>query len=168
MAKYIKIPSNFFELEPIKAIVDEEKTVLLYLHLLCETHKANKKGVFSICDIALTDRVIESVFRYDSIGERLKTLEQLGLVKRTETSIKVFKPWDDLHDRNSQRYKEWRLNVFKRDGFRCQECGTKKDIQAHHIKPWKNNKSLRYVVSNGITLCRDCHLQAHGGSWKNG
>lgn len=49
---------------------------------------------------------------------------------------------------------------------RCQSCGTKNDIQAHHIKHWKDNKNERYVVSNGVTLCRQCHLNAHGGRWK--
>ena len=53
------------------------------------------------------------------------------------------------------------------DGFKCAECGETKELQVHHIKPWKNNKELRYVVSNGITLCRKCHLKAHGGNWKN-
>jgi 5-methylcytosine-specific restriction endonuclease McrA len=111
---------------------------------------------------------MESIFPYSDISIRLETLEYYGLIKRNEKSIHVFKFWDDLHDRNSQRYKDWRISVFQRDRYRCQKCGTQKDIQAHHIKSWKNNKDLRYVVSNGITLCRKCHLEAHGGCWKNG
>lgn len=44
-----------------------------------------------------------------------------------------------------------------------------KDLQAHHIIHWsdcKDNKDLRYATENGITLCRKCHLEAHGGSWR--
>jgi hypothetical protein len=29
-------------------------------------------------------------------------------------------------------------------------------------------EELRYDVTNGITLCRSCHLKAHGGCWRNG
>lgn len=171
MADYIKIPVDFFACEPIKSLemlMAEDETILLYLHLLCESHKKNGKGIFKVGSVVLTDDLMCCVFPYTNIGERLNTLERFGLIKRSETQIQVFKFWDDLHDRNSQRYKDWRISVFQRDKYRCQKCGTQKDIQAHHIKSWKKNKDLRYVVSNGITLCRKCHLEAHGGCWKNG
>lgn len=172
MAKYIKIPTDFFEREPIKALeqhdVAYERTVLLYLELLCQAYKKSAKGIFTIGDIELTDWVLESVFRCEDIGICLSILENIGLIKRTEKSIHVFRFWEDAHDRNSTRYRRWRTEVFTRDQFRCVECGTRKNLQAHHVKSWKNNKDLRYVVSNGITLCRKCHLEAHGGCWRNG
>lgn len=169
--KYIKIPADFFDQEPIKAIDQEpekDAMILLYLELLCHAYRLNRHGVFSVGNIALTDDVLYSVFRYHDIGVLLKRLEYFGLIKRSEKNIRVFKFWQDLHDRNSAQYKDWRNSVFVRDGFRCVKCGTGKDIQAHHIKSWKKNKTLRYVTSNGITLCRKCHLEAHGGCWKNG
>ena len=170
--KYIKIPADFFSSKSIKAIeeakgLDSEAIILLYIELLCRAYKINRKGVFSIGNITLTDEALHSIFVYDTLDEKLGILEQFGLIKRNEKSIQVFKFWDDLHDRNSTQYKEWRTSVFKRDGYRCLKCGSKKDIQAHHIKPWKKNKNLRYVVSNGETLCRKCHLEAHGGCWRN-
>lgn len=166
MAEYIKIPHDFFESEQMKKFTSD--VVLLYLNLLCETNK-NAKGVFEVGNLALTDDVLRHVFTgYDHIEKYLKVLEYEGLIKRRETSIQVFKFWDDLHDRNSERYKAWRMSVFERDGFVCVACGSKKDLQAHHIKTWKKNKKLRYEVSNGITLCRKCHLRAHGGCWRNG
>jgi hypothetical protein len=171
MANYIKIPVSFFESEPIKCIENmpgADGTILLYLHLLCQAHKKNRHGIFTIGTITLTDGVLGNIFPYSDIGVRLETLEHFGLIKRKEKSIQVFRFWDDLHDRNSQRYRKWRTGVFERDGFRCVECGAKKDIQAHHIKSWKKNKELRYVISNGVTLCRCCHLKAHGGCWHNG
>lgn len=30
-------------------------------------------------------------------------------------------------------------------------------LEAHHIKSWKNYPKLRYKVSNGKTLCYECH-----------
>lgn len=62
--------------------------------------------------------------------------------------------------RNSSEYKAWRLSVYERDWFTCQMpmCGYKgKDIECHHIKKVKDNPELILDVSNGITLCKNCH-----------
>lgn len=58
----------------------------------------------------------------------------------------------------SVEYKEWRLGVFERDGFRCQGCGAVGGyLTAHHIKSFAHYPKLRFVLDNGITLCEDCH-----------
>lgn len=60
--------------------------------------------------------------------------------------------------RESIEYKQWRLSVFERDGYMCQVC--KKIgvyLEAHHIKSWANYPKLRFIVDNGITLCKECH-----------
>lgn len=62
----------------------------------------------------------------------------------------------DIHNRAI--YKEWRLSVFERDNFICQHCKARGGkIEAHHMKTWKNYPKLRYVISNGLTLCVNCH-----------
>lgn len=173
-AKYIKIPVDFFQSEPVMGIEyiygkDSDSVILLYLELLCEAYKKEPFGVFKVAEIDLTDDLLSSVFDYDDIGHKLSVLERFGLIKRNPKSVQVFKYWQDKKDRrDSLWYKNWRTAVFERDNFKCQKCGTHKNIQAHHIKTWKNNKELRYAVSNGVTLCRKCHLEAHGGCWKNG
>lgn len=169
--EYIKIPTDFFDREPISEIMameDGDSTLLLYIELMCSAYRKNRKGVFHISNIELTDEVLQVQFRYTRLIERLSLLEEYGLIRRNERSIEVFKFWQDKHDRSSARYREWRKGVFDRDGYQCVVCGTKKNLQAHHIAHWKDNKVLRYVVSNGETLCRSCHLDAHGGSWRNG
>ncbi len=56
------------------------------------------------------------------------------------------------------KYKLWRKKVFERDFYTCVICGKVGGvINAHHIKSWKHFPKLRYVVSNGITLCQKCH-----------
>ena len=61
---------------------------------------------------------------------------------------------------NSLEYKQWRLSVFSRDGFKCRKCGgSKGNLEAHHIRSWANYLELRLNVDNGLTLCINCHKQ---------
>lgn len=61
--------------------------------------------------------------------------------------------------RDDMYYKDWRSAVYKRDNFKCrllsEECKGK--IEAHHIFRWSEYPTLRYVITNGITLCRFHH-----------
>lgn len=65
--------------------------------------------------------------------------------------------------RTSKEYQDWRLEVFRRDGFRCQKCKRKAggDLVAHHIKGFRAYEHLRFALSNGIALCTGCHLEFH-------
>jgi 5-methylcytosine-specific restriction endonuclease McrA len=61
-------------------------------------------------------------------------------------------------------YRNWRKQVLKRDKYKCQMPGCKrkgKRMQTHHIRKWSAASSLRYEVSNGITLCWDCHKEVN-------
>lgn len=42
-----------------------------------------------------------------------------------------------------------------------------KNIVAHHIKSFAEYPKLRFVVSNGIVLCRKCHQETHKPRRKN-
>lgn len=55
-------------------------------------------------------------------------------------------------------YADWRKKIFQRDK-KCMMpgCNSKRKLQAHHIKRWADASSLRYDISNGITLCSECH-----------
>lgn len=66
--------------------------------------------------------------------------------------------------RHSLEYFIWRNEVWKRDYWTCRICGYKgKNIIAHHIKLFSEFPELRFSVENGLTLCRECHLEIHGG-----
>ena len=60
-------------------------------------------------------------------------------------------------------YTEWRNKVFKRDNFTCQIYRNNKggNLNAHHIKNFKDYPKLRYDINNGITLCEECHIRIH-------
>lgn len=61
------------------------------------------------------------------------------------------------------KYIEWRTAVRKRDKHKCRICESTKKLNIHHIKPYSTYPILRYVISNGITLCAICHKRM----WSN-
>lgn len=86
--------------------------------------------------------------------------------------------------RNTEPYTLWRNSVYQQDRYTCQECQKhcrKTDIIAHHKKDFaiifqENSitsfkKALQcpelWDISNGITLCRSCHLKIHKKFSKN-
>lgn len=64
--------------------------------------------------------------------------------------------------RKNKEYKQWRLDVYKKDNYTCQICKNKsKDLHAHHLESFCSNVNLRYEKSNGVTLCKKCHIDFH-------
>jgi hypothetical protein len=63
-------------------------------------------------------------------------------------------------------YKEWREQIYKRDGFKCVLCGNNHsgELQAHHIKPRATYKELILDASNGLCVCKKCHKEIHYGT----
>lgn len=60
--------------------------------------------------------------------------------------------------RFSEEYKQWRNAVFVRDNFTCVWCGKKGGrIEADHVYPQAYFPEKRFEVSNGRTLCKNCH-----------
>jgi hypothetical protein len=62
--------------------------------------------------------------------------------------------------RMSLGYRIWREAVFKRDNWTCQKCAIKGgELHPHHIMEFAKYPELRFALTNGITLCHDCHKQ---------
>lgn len=65
-----------------------------------------------------------------------------------------------LFDRNWRLSKEWgktkKLAKIKY-GNKCDKCGSKKDIEVHHLESAKDNKLLRFELGNLVLLCKSCH-----------
>lgn len=60
------------------------------------------------------------------------------------------------------KIRKWRKKVYVRDSYTCQCCGqVGGKLQAHHIYAYNKYEKLRYVVSNGVTLCIKCHKEFH-------
>src|SRR4029077_17113814 len=56
-------------------------------------------------------------------------------------------------------YDQLRRRVLRRDGWRCQSCGARSNVEVHHkeFRSQGGNDSER----NLITLCVVCHSRAH-------
>lgn len=66
---------------------------------------------------------------------------------------------ESMRIRGSFEMKLWRSEVYKRDNWTCviggKEHGNK--LQADHIRPFALYPELRFDISNGRTLCVECH-----------
>jgi hypothetical protein len=69
-----------------------------------------------------------------------------------------------LRERDIPENNDWIKNVLKRDNYKCVYCNTDgngTNLNAHHLEGWHWCKTLRFEVSNGVTLCKDCHKAFH-------
>lgn len=57
----------------------------------------------------------------------------------------------------------WAMAVKDRVGHVCElgYCGRDRATDAHHVRGKKAHPELRYHPSNGVALCRSCHMWAH-------
>jgi ATP-dependent DNA helicase RecQ len=56
-------------------------------------------------------------------------------------------------------YEQLRNQVLRRDGWRCQSCGTRSNLEVHH-KEFRS-QSGDDSGENLITLCSACHASVH-------
>ena len=174
---YILIPDNLFDLNIFKLMDDEQsdEIIVFWLRLYTMGEKRTKDGYpfISVANIELDDSVI-NILTNKKYGESwicsaMHKLIHIGVIRREQCKIIVLPPWLRKRDRTQDAYKKWRTSVFERDGFMCRQCGSKNGLNAHHIAQWAKTEEgspLRFDINNGVTLCKDCHFDAHGRSWR--
>ena len=104
-------------------------------------------------------------------GKRQSKKREITNETRKKLSVAQIKRWDRIGRKNRKRYfhpssreyKEWRKAVFEYDDYTCWVCGIRGNqtgcyLEAHHLKSWAKYTKLRFKVSNGVTLCKECHL----------
>lgn len=69
-----------------------------------------------------------------------------------------YKP--DARKRGDWKLYRWGYEVKKRD-MCCIECGVKEKLQAHHILSRNTHPDKKYDLTNGVTLCLECHSTKH-------
>jgi 5-methylcytosine-specific restriction endonuclease McrA len=58
-------------------------------------------------------------------------------------------------------YERLRQQILRRDGWRCQSCGTMSNLEVHHME--FRSHSGKDSEENLITLCTACHTAVHLG-----
>jgi len=59
-----------------------------------------------------------------------------------------------------EAYQRLCQEVLARDNWRCQQCGSQRNLQIHH-QEFRSN-SGDDSEPNLITLCHECHAKVHG------
>lgn len=62
-------------------------------------------------------------------------------------------------DRNDPRVRSWTKEVLSKG--MCENCGSKENLEAHHILKWSDYPKGRIDVNNGMCLCHRCHTEEH-------
>jgi ATP-dependent DNA helicase RecQ len=60
---------------------------------------------------------------------------------------------------DQESYEALRQQVLRRDGWRCQSCGTMLNLEVHHMQ--FRSHSGHDSEENLITLCASCHASVH-------
>jgi len=99
-------------------------------------------------------------------GEAISKAKKGKIPKNAWKSGKEHPRWNpnrtNQKERLIKKYIEWRSAVYQRDNWTCQNCGkVGHNLNAHHIKEFSKYPELRFIISNGITLCEDCHRKVH-------
>lgn len=63
--------------------------------------------------------------------------------------------------RDYSEYTEFVKIVLKRDNYVCQCCGSKNNLQVHHLYGYAGFPEYRIDQSQAITLCDNCHISFH-------
>ena len=58
-----------------------------------------------------------------------------------------------------EAYTLLRKRVLERDGWRCQQCGSSKDLHVHHLT--RRSELGDDAEENLLTLCAWCHSHVH-------
>ena len=127
------------------------------------------KKVWLTCPENIHDDYLQRVHNAVTYGFTCRKCEtaRWGIEHRGENSSS----WrggiceDNKIQRNRAEYIKWRTEVYKRDNYTCQCCGSRGySLNAHHLHSFAKYPELRLDVNNGITLCAKCHDATEAGS----
>lgn len=75
------------------------------------------------------------------------------------TRYAVLKSLEEARRLYPSNWDEIRKRVLFRDGFKCKTCGSRENLEVHHVIPL--SKGGTNTLDNLVTLCRKCHEAIH-------
>ena len=147
-----------------KSVVNSDKFVemslsaqALYFHIVLNAQsKGISNNIFSIIrSIQASKKDVKELMENGFIKYNVKdeTFEIVHWYQNKGTGETVKK-------RNTYGYRKWRNSVIERDK-KCQICGSKENLEAHHIKEFSKYPLERLNLDNGVALCQKCHKKIH-------
>jgi hypothetical protein len=139
----------------VRSIFEKEGCVLLE-----KTYRNSHTPMRYICSCGSPSKIRLDKFEK---GQRCKAC---GIEKMMGENNPSYNP--DLSEeeriatRHYEDYYRWRKQVYEKDSYTCQCCGvTGGSLSAHHLDGYNWCKERRTDISNGMTLCRECHTDFH-------
>lgn len=147
-----------FSFEFVDSVFKERECILV-----SDTYANNSQYLYYIC-LNHPDEIKRTTF--NSFYNQNKGCQQCWAERNSGENNCNYKA--DISDeqrllrRNYPEYREWFKNVFKRDDYTCQICGEHgKTINAHHLYNYADYPDLRLDINNGMTLCKNHHVEFH-------
>lgn len=81
--------------------------------------------------------------------------------------IKSYKPIKKVSNKRVTVAKQVYECTYNRDGGKCVLCGSKRQLQLHHILYRSERKNLINEPSNCVLLCFKCHELVHSNKKKH-
>ncbi|RMD45420.1 MAG: HNH endonuclease [Aquificota bacterium] len=99
--------------------------------------------------------------KYSEVAEKILKFHLKISILLFSSINNYMKTW-----RQTKEYRLWRIKIIRRDK-RCKICGSIKSRQAHHLNSGSFFPNERFLLENGICLCKDCHSQFHNNYKKS-
>ncbi|MBS4539647.1 HNH endonuclease [Clostridium sp. D2Q-11] len=141
-----------------------------------------QKGIKLYKNIETTERMIRQKSTQEWKDKISETLRKRGIFKGEKNPMYGVRRTGSLNPNwkngrtpekqiimNTPKYKGWRNKVMQRDNYSCQICGNKKsgNLEVHHLDNFADFIEKRFIIDNGITLCKECHNPNKSGSYHN-
>lgn len=79
--------------------------------------------------------------------------------KKNHNTIHKYIPYEEqLRDKRWHIFRSAALEYYHR---RCACCGSKENLQVHHIRYKKERYAWEYNFNDVVVLCKDCHKKEH-------
>ena len=125
-----------------------------------------EKGMATVNWGRLYNEYKNEEFDPDEIAEKFRELFEYRGTNELDISVAKICEYCITRDEKLLKPRQFsdaqRTALYNRQKGICPDCGQhflKADMQAHHIIPWYNDGVTE--LSNGVMLCKECHIQRH-------